>query len=341
MPIYEYRCDECGASFEAMQKMSDDPLVECEKCGGSLHKVLHPVAIHFKGSGFYTTDYGKGSGRRAARSVTIASSDDASSSSSGELLGRRRLRQEREEEAGVRRRQGQGDAEGDLTRRGVRRVERPTDEALRKAQTTLRGLVSDGPSRLPSLNLVADSIRLELEKSGPGRPPLRQPHPLRPPRAGVRLAHRRRDPRRRRRQPRGHGRQHPSPPRRGQRLHAHRRRVHRAAVAAAVRRRDRRRRPRGGDAARLRAAPVAAAQRPRSGRVRPRAPVGRARPCSPSTPPSPSSRTCSTVSRSRCRRPRSRRRSTTGTSRRPWPTASPGATSSRCSSRSWTPRPAR
>ncbi len=45
-------------------------------------------------------------------------------------------------------------------------MERPTDEALRKAQTTLRGLVSDGPSRLPSLNLVADSIRLELEKSG-------------------------------------------------------------------------------------------------------------------------------------------------------------------------------
>jgi EAL domain-containing protein (putative c-di-GMP-specific phosphodiesterase class I) len=48
----------------------------------------------------------------------------------------------------------------------VIRVERPTDEALRKAQTTLRGLVSDGPSQLPSLNLVADSIRLELEKSG-------------------------------------------------------------------------------------------------------------------------------------------------------------------------------
>jgi len=48
----------------------------------------------------------------------------------------------------------------------VSRVERPTDEALRKAQTTLRGLVSDGPTHLPSLNLVADSIRLELEKSG-------------------------------------------------------------------------------------------------------------------------------------------------------------------------------
>jgi putative FmdB family regulatory protein len=79
LPIYEYRCDECGASFEVMQKMSDDPLMECEKCGGTLRKVLHPVAIHFKGSGFYTTDYGKGSGRRAAGRES--GSDEASSSS--------------------------------------------------------------------------------------------------------------------------------------------------------------------------------------------------------------------------------------------------------------------
>jgi predicted nucleic acid-binding Zn ribbon protein len=49
-----------------MQKMSDDPLEVCDSCGGRLRKVLHPVAIHFKGSGFYTTDYGRGSGRRAA-----------------------------------------------------------------------------------------------------------------------------------------------------------------------------------------------------------------------------------------------------------------------------------
>lgn len=80
MPIYEYRCDQCGDSFEVMQKMSDDPLVECEKCGGSLHKVMHPVAIHFKGSGFYTTDYGKGSGRRTGGRES--SSDESSSSSS-------------------------------------------------------------------------------------------------------------------------------------------------------------------------------------------------------------------------------------------------------------------
>ena len=79
MPIYEYQCDDCGALIEAFQKMSDDPLTECEKCGGPLRKVLHPVAIHFKGSGFYTTDYGKGSGRRTG--VKEAGSDDTSSSS--------------------------------------------------------------------------------------------------------------------------------------------------------------------------------------------------------------------------------------------------------------------
>jgi putative FmdB family regulatory protein len=79
VPIYEYQCDDCGASFEVMQRMSDDPLVKCEKCGGPLRKVLHPVAIHFKGSGFYTTDYGKGSGRRTGGRES--GPDEASSSS--------------------------------------------------------------------------------------------------------------------------------------------------------------------------------------------------------------------------------------------------------------------
>jgi putative FmdB family regulatory protein len=81
VPIYEYRCDDCGASIEAFQKMSDDPLTECEECGGPLRKVLHPVAIHFKGSGFYTTDYGKGSGRRSGGKD--AGSGDSAESSSG------------------------------------------------------------------------------------------------------------------------------------------------------------------------------------------------------------------------------------------------------------------
>jgi putative FmdB family regulatory protein len=70
MPTYEYQCEECGASVEAFQKMSDDPLEVCETCGGHLRKVMHPVAIHFKGSGFYTTDYGKSSGRRTGARET-------------------------------------------------------------------------------------------------------------------------------------------------------------------------------------------------------------------------------------------------------------------------------
>jgi putative FmdB family regulatory protein len=82
VPIYEYQCDECGASFEVMQKMSDDPLTTCDKCGGPLRKVLHPVAIHFKGSGFYTTDYGKGSGRRTGGRES-GSGETASGSSEG------------------------------------------------------------------------------------------------------------------------------------------------------------------------------------------------------------------------------------------------------------------
>ena len=93
MPIYEYQCDKCGASFEVMQKMSDDPLTECDKCGGTLRKVLHPVAIHFKGSGFYTTDYGKGSGRRtggkdAGSGDTSGSSESSSGDGSSDSKGK-------------------------------------------------------------------------------------------------------------------------------------------------------------------------------------------------------------------------------------------------------------
>jgi putative FmdB family regulatory protein len=58
MPIYEYKCDN-GHMFEVMQRMSDEPLTECTICGAPVQRVFHPVAIHFKGSGFYNTDYGK------------------------------------------------------------------------------------------------------------------------------------------------------------------------------------------------------------------------------------------------------------------------------------------
>ena len=77
MPIYEYRCDACGHTLEAFQKFSDEPLEICEVCGGHLSKVLHPVAIHFKGSGFYTTDYGRGSKKvRAANDAAAKSADE-------------------------------------------------------------------------------------------------------------------------------------------------------------------------------------------------------------------------------------------------------------------------
>ena len=55
MPLYEYRCEN-GHSFEALQKFSDDPISSCEICGAPAQRVLTPVAIHFKGSGFYLTD---------------------------------------------------------------------------------------------------------------------------------------------------------------------------------------------------------------------------------------------------------------------------------------------
>ena len=58
MPLYEYRCDR-GHTFEVMQRMSDDPITSCTTCEAPVQRVFHPVAVHFKGSGFYTTDYGR------------------------------------------------------------------------------------------------------------------------------------------------------------------------------------------------------------------------------------------------------------------------------------------
>jgi putative FmdB family regulatory protein len=82
MPIYEYLCDR-GHRFDVMQRMSDEALTSCEVCGAPVQRVLHPVAVHFKGSGFYNTDYGRGKGAKtdAAKDGAPASSDGGSSSS--------------------------------------------------------------------------------------------------------------------------------------------------------------------------------------------------------------------------------------------------------------------
>ena len=59
MPLYEYRCDSCHELIEVIQKFSDEPLSVCEKCGGKLKRLLSPPGLHFKGTGWYVTDYAK------------------------------------------------------------------------------------------------------------------------------------------------------------------------------------------------------------------------------------------------------------------------------------------
>ena len=80
MPIYEYRCEN-GRTFEVMQKMTDPPVEECPEDGTPVQRVFHPVAVHFKGSGFYNTDYGKQKGGGSSSSES-GSSDSGSKSES-------------------------------------------------------------------------------------------------------------------------------------------------------------------------------------------------------------------------------------------------------------------
>ena len=93
MPIYEYRCEN-GHTFEVFQSMSDDPITACEECGAAVQRVFHPVAVHFKGSGFYSTDYkDKGRAGKAGKEADAGSSsqdgksDSKSESGSSEKKG--------------------------------------------------------------------------------------------------------------------------------------------------------------------------------------------------------------------------------------------------------------
>jgi putative FmdB family regulatory protein len=94
VPIYEYRCPN-GHTFEVMQSMNDDPVAVCEVCGEPVQRVFHPVAVHFKGSGFYSTDYGRNRGggrddsgskdeskKEESKKETTPSASDSSSGSS-------------------------------------------------------------------------------------------------------------------------------------------------------------------------------------------------------------------------------------------------------------------
>ncbi len=83
MPIYEYKCDN-GHVFDVIQKMVDEPLTKCQECGAPAVRVLHSPAVHFKGSGFYNTDYGKkkGGGNGAPDSAKESKGSESGSDSS-------------------------------------------------------------------------------------------------------------------------------------------------------------------------------------------------------------------------------------------------------------------
>jgi putative FmdB family regulatory protein len=89
MPIYEYKCEN-GHVFDAIQRMTDEPLTKCEECGAPAARVLTPPAIHFKGSGFHNTDYGtkRGGGNGGSEGGGEKSSDSGSSSESKSSSGK-------------------------------------------------------------------------------------------------------------------------------------------------------------------------------------------------------------------------------------------------------------
>jgi putative FmdB family regulatory protein len=81
VPIYEYKCDN-GHVFDVIQRMTDEALTECQECGAPAVRVLHSPAVHFKGSGFYNTDYGKKKGGGTAGSSSDGSESKSSDSGS-------------------------------------------------------------------------------------------------------------------------------------------------------------------------------------------------------------------------------------------------------------------
>ncbi|MFL6447068.1 MAG: FmdB family zinc ribbon protein [Bryobacteraceae bacterium] len=81
MPLYEYECENCGDLFEVIQKFSDDPLTQHEKCGGKVHRMLSAPALQFKGSGWYVNDYAKGNSKSGGASKDTDSAPAASAPS--------------------------------------------------------------------------------------------------------------------------------------------------------------------------------------------------------------------------------------------------------------------
>jgi putative FmdB family regulatory protein len=84
LPIYEYKCEGCGETFEVIQKFADEPVTVHEKCGGHVHRLMSAPSFQFKGSGWYVTDYAKGSGSVPAHNESGKSESGKTESSKGE-----------------------------------------------------------------------------------------------------------------------------------------------------------------------------------------------------------------------------------------------------------------
>jgi len=84
MPTYGYRCTSCSHEFERFQKISDPAIAECESCGGGVKKIIYPVGIQFKGSGFYVNDSRKPS---ASETGNGSAAKESSSSETGGSAG--------------------------------------------------------------------------------------------------------------------------------------------------------------------------------------------------------------------------------------------------------------
>ena len=82
MPIYEYKCEGCGETFEVIQKFADEPVTVHEKCGGHVHRLMSAPSFQFKGSGWYVTDYAKGSGNVPAKGESPKGDSEKSQSES-------------------------------------------------------------------------------------------------------------------------------------------------------------------------------------------------------------------------------------------------------------------
>ena len=84
MPLYEYQCSKCGNVFEVRQKFSDEPLTVHEGCGGEVVRLISAPAFQFKGSGWYVTDYARGSKGESSKSESEKTASGKGESAKGE-----------------------------------------------------------------------------------------------------------------------------------------------------------------------------------------------------------------------------------------------------------------